>query len=1070
MAAGDTAVPEQFIQMKRQHKNSKMNVVRMWRIGVLIVLMAGWFAPDGLASPVQAPKPGNSILIINSYTEYSQWSNDFIAPVYKAYRTQKSHIDLYAEHMNMLTIEDEDALAAYKQNLFEKYGQITPKLIILLGSSSWVLLHKDIEKQWKGIPVILCAEENYAGPASAYLEKRFLPENERVPLNRYQGSIPLTVFYAPFYIQETLELMKTVYPAMDKLAFLSDKRFISAQNRDEVEKAVQNKYPGMEVRHFIAGAITNDDLIDSLKSLAPNTGVLFFSWFKKEKQRGNTILSSNLSIMLSNYSNAPIFSLYNDATDLNGLIGGCFWPKEQIGTRFLETVRQELTSPGSGVRTVEPGTPGPVINYTDLKNAGLQPDLCPPGTQFYSKPPTFLQKNKYYIATVGFLLFLCILYMAWMKKIANERGKRLSIMKDYSSLFENMPVMYAKEELIYDRNGKIVDFIYREVNPVFEDCIVPANRIIGKRYSELKHSFPDLLELYNSLNDKKELTFQFYHEAKQVHLTVMVRHSRQTGYMDVFCVDHTELVLTQQKLRSSNHKLSAALEVANITPWRWDLEKKQVICDANPAVEITLNEDAAGKKETSVSDYTFFTRIHEEDRSRVETSFQRLFREEVSKVKENFRILSSRNNAANYEWVEVQAMIDEKYENGKPKSLVGTSLVITKRMEMEKELIRAKEKAEESNKLKSAFLANMSHEIRTPLNAIVGFSGILASMNEGETDEKREYVQIIESNNNLLLQLIGDILDLSKIEAGTMEFVFNQVNADQLFMELEETARMRNENAQVRIRYVRSMPDCLIITDKNRLTQVISNMINNAMKFTRKGSIEFGFEKKDPGLLYFYVTDTGCGIPEEQIDAVFGRFVKLDSFVQGTGLGLAICRTIVESLGGQTGATSKIGEGSTFWFTLPYAPADHVAPTTGECTLHRHVEKRYVDKKEDITILVAEDHESNYKLIDSILGKEYKLIHAWNGEEAIRLFKEYKPHLVLMDINMPKINGYEATRKIREMSPGTPVIAVTAFAYAEDEQHILDSGFDAYASKPIQPGALQSQIIGLLKKHLLFMC
>ena len=388
-----------------------------------------------------------------------------------------------------------------------------------------------------------------------------------------------------------------------------------------------------------------------------------------------------------------------------------------------------------------------------------------------------------------------------------------------------------------------------------------------------------------------------------------------------------------------------------------------------------------------------------------------------------------------------------------------TSVDIDHQKKIEEELRVAKDKAEHLDRLKSAFLANMSHEIRTPLNAIVGFSSILADAEEPE--EKEEYINIIENNNTLLLQLVGDILELSKIESGTLEFVFSDLDLNALFKEIEESAQLRQKNEAVPIRYIPEMPDCTVNIERNRLTQVMTNMLNNAMKFTYGGSITFGYRLKDTDFLYFYVTDTGCGIEEDKKDTVFGRFVKLDSFSQGTGLGLSICQSVVENLGGSVGVESEPGKGSTFWFTLPYHPVE--LKSTREQKEHR------LSKVEKLTVLIAEDNESNFLLFESILKRKYNILHAWDGEEAVELFKKYNPHLILMDINMPKKTGYEATQIIREISPTVPIMAVTAYVYAEDEERILNSGFDAYTSKPINAQKLQSDIVDLLKKQLIFM-
>ena len=246
-------------------------------------------------------------------------------------------------------------------------------------------------------------------------------------------------------------------------------------------------------------------------------------------------------------------------------------------------------------------------------------------------------------------------------------------------------------------------------------------------------------------------------------------------------------------------------------------------------------------------------------------------------------------------------------------------ILIDKQKEDEIELRKAKDKAEESDRLKSAFLANMSHEIRTPLNAIVGFSSVLADTENEE--EKRGYISIIENNNELLLQLIGDILDLSKIEAGTLEFTESDVDLREMFSGIEQSIRLRIPDGHpVDVRFEEPESDYRIRTDPNRLMQVVTNFMTNAIKFTAEGNIRFGYRDRNDGELYFYVSDTGCGIPPEKQRDVFGRFVKLDAFAQGTGLGLSICETIVSKLGGRIGVESVPDEGSTFWFTLLLRP------------------------------------------------------------------------------------------------------------------------------------------------------
>ena len=272
-----------------------------------------------------------------------------------------------------------------------------------------------------------------------------------------------------------------------------------------------------------------------------------------------------------------------------------------------------------------------------------------------------------------------------------------------------------------------------------------------------------------------------------------------------------------------------------------------------------------------------------------------------------------------YTWTSINVMVRDYRPQDGIIEMLCINYDITPLKETEQKLIIARDKAEELDRLKSAFLANMSHEIRTPLNAIVGFSSLLA-----ETDsrnERQEYIKIVQENNELLLQLISDILDLSKIEAGTFNFVYTNVDVNETCAEIIKSMSMKVSKG-VELIFEEPLPECYLYTDKNRFTQVISNFINNALKFTQQGCITLGYEQVSHQKIKFYVRDTGMGIPEEKQKSVFERFVKLNTFVQGTGLGLSICKSIVSQMGGEIGVDSTEGIGSCFWFTHPYHAAD----------------------------------------------------------------------------------------------------------------------------------------------------
>lgn len=367
------------------------------------------------------------------------------------------------------------------------------------------------------------------------------------------------------------------------------------------------------------------------------------------------------------------------------------------------------------------------------------------------------------------------------------------------------------------------------------------------------------------------------------------------------------------------------------------------------------------------------------------------------------------------------------------------------RIQRSQELIEAKRRAEDADKMKSVFLANMSHEIRTPLNAIVGFSEIIA-VTESE-EEKMEYLEIIQRNSNLLLQLINDILDLSRIESGKSEMHFQQVEIAGLVEEVHQLKMKSN----VELKVIRPEGEYWTSTDRNRVMQVLFNFLSNAIKNTEKGSITLGLKHEGPWLK-LYVSDTGCGISKEKLPQIFTRFEKLNDFVQGTGLGLSICKSIVERLGGRIEVTSELGQGSMFALYLPYQEIPK------EVAERRLPHKKNVDEDKRKKILVVEDIESNFVQLNIFLNKEYIISWVRNGQEAINSFIREKPDLILMDIRMPIMDGIQATEKIRTISLTVPIIAVTAYAFYTEQQQAIQAGCNAVISKPYSLERLKETI------------
>lgn len=503
-----------------------------------------------------------------------------------------------------------------------------------------------------------------------------------------------------------------------------------------------------------------------------------------------------------------------------------------------------------------------------------------------------------------------------------------------------------------------------------------------------------------------------------------------------------------EELKERNYKMELTFKTAGISYWDFDAKSRlfrsfnNPINDFNSEIPITVEE--------------YLKVTLPEDTEILREQIDRMVRGVDEEIE--FQYHSQTKWHKEWQTTLVTGIPLERDKRGRVIRYTGIAFNNTKWETMTRELKELKEKAEVSDRLKSAFLANMSHEIRTPLNAIVGFSELM--VNCDDQAEKEEYMDIIQANNEMLLNLINDILDLSKIESGILERKREIFNLSKVCSELYTMIQPKITNPSIEFIIDNPSPNCWILLDRNRLKQVWTNFLTNAVKHTRSGHIKMGYSVRQGGIR-IYVEDTGNGIPQELQSRVFGRFQKLNEFAQGTGLGLAISRAIIEAAGGEVGFTSTPDVGSTFWAWIPCEinAQDITEFPTPQVSQQQSLLNASEEKA--LKILVAEDNASNYSLVQHIL-KKHELTWVQNGSDAVNETRNGNFDLVLMDIKMPVMDGLEATKEIRKFNSDIPIIALTANAFDSDKASAAKAGCNAFLTKPLK----RTQLLEIFSKEL----
>ncbi len=531
---------------------------------------------------------------------------------------------------------------------------------------------------------------------------------------------------------------------------------------------------------------------------------------------------------------------------------------------------------------------------------------------------TILWSNEDYqwLSSLANIISICVELRKAKDEAIHERQALDRSEKLFRNIFTNIPAGVE----IYDTNGILVDINNKNME-IFG--IRDKADVIGINLFENPNLSPQLIE---RIREQDVVDFRldyefgsiegYYPSDRRNKINLYTKVSKiydSKGYFTGYAlinIDNTERIDALSRICDFENFFLLISDYAKVGYAKLNLLDKKGYAIKQWYKNMGEDENASLPEVVEV-----YGKMHPEDRKQMLDFFYKVRLGKVKDFKGEMRILRP-GTKDQWNWIRTNVVVNQfKPENGVIE-LIGINYDITELKETESKLIDAKEKAETADRLKSAFLANMSHEIRTPLNAIVGFSSLLVQ--EENPEEREQYMAIVEENNELLLQLISDILDLSKMEAGTFDFVERELDVNLLCEDMVRVMKLKAKPG-VEVVFDRHLPECVIASDRNRLNQVIANFINNAIKFTATGSIRLGYDRIDAGHLRFYVADTGIGIMQEKQTEIFDRFVKLNSFVHGTGLGLSISKSIVEQLGGTIGVESEPGKGARFWFTLPIA-------------------------------------------------------------------------------------------------------------------------------------------------------
>jgi len=963
-----------------------------------------------------------NVLYINSYHYGYPWSDSILRSAQRHFDHSKTNIRLHTVFLDSKRIQDPETWKGILLERFHAYPEDYFDLIMLSDDNAMNTL-LDLGHGYHRVPVVFCGISEDAASVRTRCPN-FVGVEDRIP----------------FY--ENIRLGLELFPETEHIAVVTDNSETGRTHRAVAEKALDSLRLKDKKLIWLDGkrGLTTGELLQRLRDLPENTIVIFSVW--QVGGGGNYREVDAVYPLITTASSAPVFT-NNDLGLEHGFFGGYLnSSKDQgelaaaLGVRLLSGV------PPEDVNNVK-DTPECHINWREMKRWEVRESRLPEKAYIFNRPPTiYRQYTLFFWLMLGFIILLFVLF--WIILIYHFRYRYYE--EERTKLTRQTKLLAQRYHVLFDQSSTAIVIFdldtgrVRDVNPRAVDMFAAPRKHL------INYSLKDYFDDYDGLSEKIEKLCEgpFEMELRRhkggtfdARVTANILREGEDCLIYAAVNDISLRKRQEKEILEGRQKLKETLLYSKNSYWEWDLKKN--ILHKEDTFWRALDIDPETLKEDPEDVEYYLEHMHPGDRKRFTGAVGEAVRGESNVISAECRM----HFFGRETWVEIRGAISKRDAGGEGILMSGFMMNIDTRKKQEQELVQAKEKAEESDRLKSAFISNISHEIRTPLNGIVGFSNLLGRENIGPED-KRKYIKFINENNDQLLKLINDILEISKIETDILTLHPEPCN---LYKLCEDIVYQESIDLKPTLKLELAKAEKIkIMVDKTKLIQVIKNLLSNAKKFTEKGEILAGYSVKRD-MIEFFVRDTGIGIPEDKQEMIFERFTQADPFSKGTGLGLAISKALAEKMGGKIWVKSEEGKGSVFYFTFKYQKA---GLKFGEIEPGRESRDGTEDESGPRkTVLVAAPEDSDFVLFNVVLKGKYHIIRARDSGEVLSHVRRYRPDAVLAGSALLEKDRYSVLKAVKNRGRDLPVIAVCSTEPEDGGKALKNAGVDSYLSKPV---------------------